>query len=142
VEVTLHVGAGTFKPVTAENIEEHKMHSERYELTEAAAAAINVCKDAGCRVIAVGTTSVRVLESCAQPDGTVKAGSGETSIFLHPPMKPKVVDMLLTNFHLPRSTLLMLVCTFAEREQVLAAYKLAVKEKFRFFSYGDCMLLY
>ena len=141
-ELTLHVGAGTFKPVSVENLEEHKMHSEFYIMPERTAELINRTKRNGGRVIAVGTTAVRTIESCANEDGSVRAGSGSTEIFMYPPAKPKTVDMLLTNFHLPESTLIMLICCFAEREKVLAAYKLAVEEKFRFFSYGDCMLLH
>ncbi len=141
-ELTLHVGPGTFLPVSAENIEEHRMHSEFYRLPEEAAEAVNGARGRGKKILAVGTTTVRVLESCADAQGRVRPGSGETSIFLHPPRKPRVPDMLLTNFHLPKSTLIMLVCTFAEREKVLAAYELAKSEGFRFYSYGDCMLLH
>ena len=140
--VTLHVGPGTFQPVKAERIEDHVMHEEAYEVTEAAAATINATRAAGGRIVAVGTTSVRTLESCADPaTGSVRAGSGRTRIFLYPPRRPVAVDALLTNFHLPRSTLLMLVSCFASREHVLAAYRLAVRERFRFYSYGDAMLL-
>lgn len=140
--LTLHVGAGTFKPVSVENIEDHVMHEEFYILPDDVAADINEAHRTGHRVFCVGTTSVRVLETCAVP-GTnlVKAGSGKTSIFLYPPKVPQVVDGLLTNFHLPQSTLLMLVSTFCPREKVLAAYAEAVRQKMRFFSYGDCMLL-
>lgn len=140
-ETTLHVGPGTFKPVDCENIEEHRMHTEEFELSGENAAIINDTRTKGGRILAVGTTSVRALESCAAPDGTLRAMTGNTNIFLRPPYKPRSVDMLLTNFHLPRSTLLMLVCTFAEREKVLKAYENAVKAQLRFFSYGDCMLL-
>lgn len=139
--VTLHVGPGTFKPVSVENIMEHKMHSEYYCLSEESASLINATRRKGGKITAVGTTSVRVLESCAAEKGLVEASSSETNIFLYPPYRPKTVDMLLTNFHLPQSTLLMLVCTFADREKVLAAYQFAIKEKFMFYSYGDCMLL-
>jgi S-adenosylmethionine:tRNA ribosyltransferase-isomerase len=142
VHVTLHVGAGTFKPVKAERIEDHIMHEEAYEITPEAAATINDTRATGGRVIAVGTTSVRTLESCADPaTRTVRAERGRTRIFLHPPKRPVVVDGLLTNFHLPKSTLLMLVSCFSSREKVMAAYELAVKERFRFYSYGDAMLL-
>ncbi|NLF94713.1 MAG: tRNA preQ1(34) S-adenosylmethionine ribosyltransferase-isomerase QueA [Oligosphaeraceae bacterium] len=141
VRLTLHVGAGTFKPVEAENIEEHKMHSEFYELTAAAAAAVNRTRQQGGRIFCVGTTTVRVLETCATPGGEVLPGTGRTDIFLYPPYQPRVVDALLTNFHLPQSTLLMLICTFCPREQVFAAYQEAIAQKMRFFSYGDCMLL-
>ena len=142
VRVTLHVGAGTFQPVEAENIEEHVMHSERFILTPEAAETINATHQAGKRVFCVGTTTVRVLETCVIP-GTrlVQPKSGSTAIFLYPPYQAIVPDCLLTNFHLPQSTLIMLVCTFADKEKVFAAYHLAVQERFRFYSYGDCMLL-
>ncbi len=138
--VTLHVGPGTFKPVSVEDVTAHKMHSEYYELNHETADLINRTHAAGHRVMAVGTTSVRVLESCAA-DGRAVAGTGSTDIFIYPPYQPQVVDMLLTNFHLPQSTLIMLVSAFASREKVLAAYRYAIAEKMRFFSYGDCMLL-
>jgi S-adenosylmethionine:tRNA ribosyltransferase-isomerase len=142
VHVTLHVGAGTFKPVKAERIEDHIMHEEAYEITPEAAATINETRATGGRVIAVGTTSVRTLESCADPaTRTVRAEKGRTRIFLHPPKRPVIVDGLLTNFHLPKSTLLMLVSCFSSTEKVMAAYELAVRERFRFYSYGDAMLL-
>lgn len=142
VALTLHVGAGTFKPVDVERIEDHVMHEELYELSAAAAAAVNATRARGGRVIAVGTTSVRVLETCADSaTGTVSPGHGRTHLFMHPPMRPLVVDGLLTNFHLPRSTLLMLVSTFGSVEHVLAAYRRAIAERLRFYSYGDCMLL-
>jgi S-adenosylmethionine:tRNA ribosyltransferase-isomerase len=142
VRLTLHVGAGTFKPVAVERIEDHVMHEESYRLSPESADAINRCHDEGHRVFCVGTTTVRVLESCADgTTGRVKAGAGRTAIFLHPPRQPQVCDGLLTNFHLPQSTLLMLVCSFCSREEVMAAYDFAVKEQFRFYSYGDCMLL-
>jgi S-adenosylmethionine:tRNA ribosyltransferase-isomerase len=128
--------------VKAERIEDHIMHEEAYEITPEAAATINDTRATGGRVIAVGTTSVRTLESCADPaTRTVRAERGRTRIFLHPPKRPVVVDGLLTNFHLPKSTLLMLVSCFSSREKVMAAYELAVKERFRFYSYGDAMLL-
>lgn len=139
--VTLHVGPGTFKPVSVENAEEHQMHSEEYFLTPATAELVNATHRAGKRVLAVGTTTVRVLESCATEDGTVVSGHGKTEIFLYPPRKIRAVDMLLTNFHLPKSTLLMLVSCFCDREKVLAAYAAAIEAKMRFYSYGDCMLL-
>jgi S-adenosylmethionine:tRNA ribosyltransferase-isomerase len=135
--LTLHVGHGTFKPVDVKNVCEHRMHAEQFELSEEAADLVNSAE----RVVAVGTTSVRVLESCAEPDGTVTPQTGNTDIFLYPPYKPRAVDCLLTNFHLPRSTLLMLVSTFATRERVFSAYQIAIQEKMRFYSYGDCMLL-
>ncbi len=146
--VTLHVGLGTFAPVKAETLTEHKMHAERFEIGEETALAVNEAKKSGQRVIAVGTTSVRVLESvAAQNQGKVNAGKGKTSIFIHPPGDFKIVDALLTNFHLPCSTLLMLVSAFAApgeirgRETVLAAYAEAIRERYRFFSYGDAMLI-
>lgn len=142
VRLTLHVGAGTFKPVSTEHLEDHVMHAENYLLTDASAEAVNQTRRNGGRVVCVGTTTVRVLETCYDQDtGLVKPGAGRTAIFLHPPHKSRVVDGLLTNFHLPQSTLLMLVCTFAEREQVMQAYDFAVQSKMRFYSYGDCMLL-
>ena len=137
--VTLHVGIGTFKPVKADDLTAHRMHAERFEIAAPAAAAINA--RAG-RLFAVGTTSVRVLEACARDaDGRVLPQHGETEIFIHPPQTVRHVDVLLTNFHLPRSTLLMLVSAIAGREFVLEAYREAVREEYRFFSYGDCMLL-
>jgi S-adenosylmethionine:tRNA ribosyltransferase-isomerase len=146
--VTLHVGLGTFQPVKAETFAEHKMHEERFEVNEATVRAVNAAKSAGRRVIAVGTTSVRVLESLAvQNSGKLNAGNGKTNIFIHPPGDFKIVDALLTNFHLPCSTLLMLVSAFATpgdthgREMVLSAYAKAIRERYRFFSYGDAMLI-
>lgn len=136
-EVLLHVGLGTFRPVKAEDITEHKMHSEYYEISADAAEEINRAKREGRRVIAVGTTSVRVLETCADADGMFKAGFGETDIFIYPGYKFKAVDGLITNFHLPESTLIMLVSAFMGREEALEMYKTAVKEKYRFFSFGD-----
>lgn len=136
-EVLLHVGLGTFRPVKAEDITEHKMHSEYYEISADAAEEINRAKRGGRRVIAVGTTSVRVLETCADADGMFKAGFGETDIFIYPGYKFKAVDGLITNFHLPESTLIMLVSAFMGREEALEMYKTAVKEKYRFFSFGD-----
>ena len=135
--VTLHVGIGTFKPVSTERIEEHRMDRERYEIGEEAAEAI---RRAG-RVVAVGTTVVRTLESAAVETGEVRAGSGSTELFITPGFRFQVVDALLTNFHLPRSTLLMLVSAFAGRERVLAAYEEAIAQRYRFYSYGDAMLV-
>lgn len=140
--VTLHVGAGTFLPVTADDAEDHEMHSEEFALSEETVDAVHRTRARGGRVIAVGTTSVRVLESCAQPDGVLAAARGRTSIFLRPGSPFHVVDGLLTNFHLPRSTLLMLVAAFAGRERVLALYAEAVRAGYRFYSYGDAMLLF
>ena len=139
--VTLHVGPGTFKPVSVANAEEHQMHSEEYFLTPATADLVNAAHAAHHRVLAVGTTTVRVLESCSNEAGIVTQGHGKTRLFLYPPKKIHSVDLLLTNFHLPKSTLLMLVSCFCDREKVLAAYELAIREKMRFYSYGDCMLL-
>jgi len=141
VEILLHVGLSTFRPVKAENIEDHKMHNEYYEISEAAAAEINAAKAEGRRVISVGTTSVRTLESAADKVGHVVAGSGNTEIFIYPPYEFKIVDALITNFHLPESTLLMLVSAFIGREKILAAYKHAVDSKYRFFSFGDACLI-
>ena len=140
VEVLLHVGLGTFRPVKVENVENHVMHSEYYEVSEEAAEKINRAKGEGRRIIAVGTTSVRTLETVAREDGTVAAGKGETQIFLYPPYKMKCVDALITNFHLPESTLLMLVSCLCSREEVLHIYEVAVKERYRFFSFGDACL--
>ena len=140
VEVLLHVGLGTFRPVKTEKIEEHVMHSEYYEVSEEAAEAINAAKREGRRVIAVGTTSVRTLETVAGDDGLIRAGKGETRIFLYPPYKMKCVDALITNFHLPGSTLLMLVSCLCSREEVLGIYKEAVQKEYRFFSFGDACL--
>lgn len=140
--VTLHVGAGTFQPMRVTRIEEHRMHSERLEVDEAAAAAIAACRERGGRVIAVGTTVVRTLESAADAAGRVAPAMMETDIFIHPGYRFRVVDGLITNFHLPESTLLMLVSAFAGREQVLAAYAEAVAQHYRFFSYGDAMLVW
>jgi S-adenosylmethionine:tRNA ribosyltransferase-isomerase len=140
VFVTLHVGAGTFLPVRTERIAEHRMHAERFEITPAAAAAINAATAEGRRVTAVGTTSLRALESAAGPAG-VAAGSGETRLFITPGYRFSVCDRLLTNFHLPRSTLLMLVSAFTGIERIRSAYAHAIAERYRFFSYGDAMLL-
>lgn len=141
VEVLLHVGLGTFRPVKTEDVEKHVMHSEYYEVSEEAAKAINAAKREGRRIIAVGTTSVRTLETVANVDGTVRSGSGNTQIFLYPPYRMKVVDALITNFHLPESTLLMLVSCLCSREEILKVYETAVREKYRFFSFGDSMLV-
>ena len=140
-EVLLHVGLGTFRPVSEEIITDHKMHSEYYEVSESAAEIINRAKKDGRRVIAVGTTSVRTLESAANPDGTVRAERGNTEIFLYPPYKMKCVDALITNFHLPESTLIMLVACLTGREEILSVYKYAVENEYRFFSFGDACLI-
>lgn len=139
--VTLHVGPGTFRPVKTERVEEHVMHSERYVLGADAARAVAAARARRGRVVAVGTTSVRVLESRAGEDGRVEPGAGATDLFLVPGARFRAVDALLTNFHLPRSTLLMLVCAFAGRERVLELYREAVERRYRFYSYGDAMLL-
>lgn len=140
--VTLHVGIGTFRPVKTENIEEHKMHTEHYYIDAENAEKINKAKLSGNRVIAVGTTSCRTLESASSPtDGTVKECVGDTSIFIYPGYKFKCIDGLITNFHLPESTLIMLVSAFCGRENTLNAYKVAVENKYRFFSFGDAMLI-
>ncbi|MCL2556458.1 MAG: tRNA preQ1(34) S-adenosylmethionine ribosyltransferase-isomerase QueA [Firmicutes bacterium] len=141
VKVLLHVGLGTFRPVKTDKIEEHIMHSEYYQVTPESANKINEAKRAGRRIIAVGTTSVRTLESAADDSGIIHAGSGDTSIFIYPPYKFKAVDGLITNFHLPESTLIMLVSAFLTREKTLEIYNYAVKERYRFFSFGDSMLL-
>lgn len=140
-KLTLHVGMGTFQPVKVDNLEDHKMHSERYSLSAKTAKTLCEVRKNGGRIIAVGTTVVRVLESCFDEKEFLRPGSGRTEIFLYPPYKPKTVDALLTNFHLPASTLLMLISTFSSREKILKAYEFAVQEKFRFYSYGDCMLI-
>lgn len=140
-ELTLHVGLGTFRPVSAERIEDHVMHDERYDVPPATAQAIASAKNENRRVVAVGTTTVRTLESVAARQGKVVAGSGRTDIFIYPPYEFRVVDALLTNFHLPQSTLLMMVSALTDREFILEAYAEAVREKYRFFSYGDCMLI-
>lgn len=139
--VTLHVGIGTFRPVKCENIEEHKMHFEEYVIDEENAAVINETKKAGGRIISVGTTSTRTVESAAAEDGTVAAGCGSTDIFIYPGYCFKVIDSLITNFHLPKSTLLMLISALYNREAILEAYREAVEQNYRFFSYGDAMLI-
>lgn len=138
--VTLHVGAGTFQPVRVERIEEHTMHSEWFEVTPAVVQAVQETRARGGRVVAVGTTSVRSLESAAA-GGALESGTGDTTIFIYPGYRFRVVDALITNFHLPQSTLLMLVSAFSGRERILAAYREAVEQKYRFFSYGDAMFL-
>lgn len=140
--VTLHVGLGTFRPVKAEKVTEHLMHEEFYELTEDAARTINETKKSGGRVICVGTTSTRVVESISDENGVVTAKSGYTSIFIYPGYQFKCLDGLITNFHLPKSTLIMLVSALAGKENVLSAYNEAVKEKYRFFSFGDAMFIH
>lgn len=140
-EVTLHVGLGTFRPVKVENVLDHHMHSEFYMVSQEAADKINRAKESGHRVIAVGTTSTRTLEAAADENGRLHETSGWTEIFIYPGYQFKVIDVLITNFHLPQSTLVMLVSALAGREHVLHAYEIAVKEKYRFFSFGDAMLI-
>ena len=135
--VTLHVGTGTFLPVRSENVAEHRMHAEKFSISPSAAAEINEAK----RIVAVGTTAVRVLESAVWENGELIPQSGATDIFIYPPYRFQHVDVLFTNFHLPRSTLLMLASAFAGREFLLRAYQEAIRERYRFFSYGDCMLI-
>ena len=142
-EITLHVGLGTFQPVHAEAVEQHKLHREWYSISPHSAAVINAALQAGRRVVAVGTTTVRTLEYVAGTDADrqVRAGAGEADLFIYPGYQFRVVGALLTNFHLPKSTLLMLVCAFAGRDRVLAAYRHAVEQRYRFYSYGDCMFV-
>jgi S-adenosylmethionine:tRNA ribosyltransferase-isomerase len=141
VEVTLHVGLGTFRPVKTENILEHHMHSESYHISPEACDVINSTKKNGKRVVAVGTTSVRVLETSSDETGRVYPGDGETDIFIYPGYHFKVVDALVTNFHLPESTLIMLVSAFAGKDRVMKAYEEAISREYRFFSFGDAMLI-
>ena len=140
-QVTLHVGLGTFRPVKVDDVREHEMHTEWYRVTQETADLINQTRENGGRIIAVGTTSVRTLETVADENGHMKAQEGDTSIFIYPGYKWKIVDGLITNFHLPESTLIMLVSSLAGREHVLNAYKEAVKERYRFFSFGDAMYI-
>jgi len=141
IRLTLHVGAGTFKPVEAERIEDHAMHSERFVFSPEAADELNEIRRKGGRILAVGTTSLRTLESCVDENGIFRPREGDTDIFIYPPYKIRSADMLLTNFHLPKSTLLMLVSAFAGMDPIRAAYRFAIRKKLRFFSYGDCMLI-
>ena len=142
VHITLHVGLGTFRPVKVDDVQNHHMHSEYYEISEEAAEKINAVKQQGGRVICVGTTSCRTLETATDSAGILHAGSGWTEIFIYPGYSFKIMDALVTNFHLPESTLLMLVSAFAGKENVLHAYEEAVKERYRFFSFGDAMFIY
>lgn len=141
VKVTLHVGLGTFRPVKVDNILNHKMHSEHYYMPKESAQILNETRKNGGRIICTGTTSIRTLETVTDINGTVKSGLGDTDIFIYPPYEFKAVDGLITNFHLPESTLLMLVSAFAGRKNVLNAYKTAIEEEYRFFSFGDAMLI-
>jgi S-adenosylmethionine:tRNA ribosyltransferase-isomerase len=154
-EITLHIGLGTFQPVRTEKVEDHKLHREQYEIPAEAAQAINRAKAEGRRVVAVGTTTVRTLESAAEfagkiagklaaertSENRVEAGRGEAGVFIYPGYRFRIVDALLTNFHLPQSTLLMLACALGGKELVMAAYRHAVKAEYRFYSYGDCMFI-
>ena len=141
VTLDLHVGPGTFRPVEVEDLDAHPMHAESYAISVEAAEAINTRRRAGGKVWAVGTTAVRTLETVAEENGTVHSGAGETRLFIHPPYAFKAVDRIITNFHLPRSTLLMLVCAFGGYERVMEAYREAVREGYRFYSYGDAMVI-
>lgn len=141
VSVTLHVGPGTFKPVTVDNIEDHRMDAEWYEVSNQAAEQINTAKAEGRRIVAVGTTAVRTLEASAQQPGVIRTGSGDTKLFITPGYEFKMVDAMLTNFHFPRTTLIMLVSALAGQEKIRTAYQEAVKERYRFYSYGDAMLI-
>ncbi len=139
--VTLHVGPGTFRPVTADDVEAHRMDSERFEISADTAEAVNSARRSGGRVVAVGTTTVRTLESAADSSGRVPPCAGRTDLFIKPPYRLRSIDIMLTNFHLPKSTLLMLVCAVGGKDLVMRAYAEAVREKYRFYSYGDCMLI-
>lgn len=141
-KVTLHVGLGTFRPVKEEEITDHVMHTERYQVTEEAAAKINAARQRGGRIVCVGTTSCRTIESTTDENHVTHAGSGSTSIFIYPGYQFKGLDAIITNFHLPESTLIMLISAFSSREKVLAAYEEAVRERYRFFSFGDAMYIY
>jgi S-adenosylmethionine:tRNA ribosyltransferase-isomerase len=140
-EITLHVGYGTFLPVRVDDIRAHRMHAETYTIPEAAAEAVNRARSQGRRIVAVGTTCVRTLEWAADEAGRIEPGSGECDLFIYPGYRFKAVDAMITNFHLPESTLLMLVSAFAGRDRVLAAYREAVERGYRFYSYGDAMLI-
>ena len=139
--VTLHVGLGTFRPVKVDDVEQHHMHTEFYRVTKEAADQINQTKQAGGRSICVGTTSCRTIESATDDNGVIHPGEGDTSIFIYPGYRFKMLDCLITNFHLPESTLLMLVSALAGKEHIMAAYEEAVKERYRFFSFGDAMFI-
>lgn len=141
IEITHHVGAATFQPVRVETIEEHQIEAESYEISQAAAARINAAKAAGKRILAVGTTTTRALESAVSNEGEIQAGQERTALFIHPGHRFRIVDALVTNFHLPQSSLLILVASLAGRELILATYQHAVQERYRFYSYGDCMLI-
>ena len=142
VDIFLEVGLGTFRPVQTEDVLDHKMHEERFEIPKEACEIINRAKKEGRRIVAVGTTTVRALESAAKDDGTLEAESSSTDIFIYPGYRFKIIDALITNFHLPKSTLLMLVSAFSNREFMLKVYKEAVEKKYHFFSFGDAMFIY
>ena len=139
--MTLHVGPGTFLPVRTEKLDDHRMHSEAYEVTEEAAQQINKARAEGRRIIALGTTVTRTLEHAVDDNGLLQAGQGETALFIRPGFQFRLIDALITNFHLPKSTLLVLVSAFAGKDFILKAYQEAVEQEYRFFSYGDCMLI-
>jgi S-adenosylmethionine:tRNA ribosyltransferase-isomerase len=139
--VTLNVGLGTFRPVREETVEAHEMHEESFQVSPETAAAVNKAKSSGHRIYAVGTTVVRTLESCASDEGKVRAATGDTRLFIYPGYTFKVIDRLITNFHLPKSTLIMLVSAFAGKELLMKAYEEAVRERYRFYSFGDAMLI-
>lgn len=141
VFVTLHVGIGTFRPVKVDEVDAHRMDEERYEISSESADAVRRTREAGGRVVAIGSTSVRTLETVAAEKGGIQPASGRTDLFIHPPYTFRAVDAIITNFHLPKSTLLMMMSAFAGRERMLAAYEEAVREEYRFYSYGDCMLI-
>ncbi len=141
IEVTLNVGMGTFRPVKCDRVEDHIMHSETFEISSKAAESINQAKENGKKIIAVGTTSVRTLETASKKYGCIKPCKDSSKLFIYPPYEFKVVDSLITNFHLPKSTLIMLVSAFAGKDFIFKAYKEAIENKYRFFSYGDCMLI-
>ena len=141
-EITLHVGLGTFQPVRSERVEDHRLHSEAYSISPEAAEKINRARNESCRIVAVGTTTVRTLEYAAQQGaGEIRAASGEANLFVYPGYKFRIVNALLTNFHLPQSTLLMLVCALGGKENIMRAYNHAVAHRYRFYSYGDCMFV-
>src|SRR5262249_18611163 len=142
VQITLHVGIGTFLPVRTEDPQKHSLKPERFEITEAAAEALNAARDSGRRITAVGTTTTRTLEYIARRSGRFRAESGEADLFIVPGYNFKVVDAILTNFHLPKSTLIMLVSAFASRNTILSAYHHAIEQRYRFYSYGDCMFIH
>ena len=140
--VTLHVGPGTFRPVACTDVRDHHLHAERFEISAATVDAVERCRRRGGRVVAVGTTNVRALESATDEDGRLRAGPGSTRLFIHPPYRFRQLDALLTNFHAPRSSLLMMIAAFAGRERVMGAYRHAIHERYRLLSYGDAMFIF